>query len=329
MSAFLLSSMLAFSMSGIQSRPVEEVRLPLVQVLDSSREPTLKERARAREVTADEFEQIKNSEGLEGFAYKDKAFILIGRDHPMIQPIADEIELMSAMPKAGQPIRFGDLPKPAQAALERTLNSFGLPMGPIPQDAVFLLQANPRYELAVGGQRRTLRIPANQAKGPMSVTREMFGSSSIPSPQSANLRSPVASLALVFPPGAGKRMLRFEVATAAMEKMAEMAMELASKQEKRQAEWLKELLLANKGLMDEVPRGGGRLDQLPEGVRERLQQQFIDGYRAYGYDSEESARAAWESARLVDSYMEFSLTFSYGGSPKNHLSEFVFSRTRG
>lgn len=316
-----------------QAQEPESPRLPVVQVLDSSRAPTDKELALARELTKEEFEELRRTDSRKGFLYKSKAFVLIDPKHPMIQPIADEIELIRAMPSAGMPTRFGDMPKSGQEALRRVLDSFGNPIGAIPQDSIFVLRAQPTYELNIGGKKVYLDVPVRQGIASQSLTMASFGATPTPAPRggapTSIKRQAPDSLAIVFPSIPSQRLLRFELATAAIKFMSDMANELASERTRRQSEWLKQLLEANKGFLDEVPRGGGSLDQLPAPIRDRLMATFTESYRAFGYDSEESARAAWQSATLMDAYMQFDVVFAYGGSGPNTLTGYGFGRTKG
>jgi hypothetical protein len=59
-----------------------------------------------------------------------------------------------------------------------------------------------------------------------------------------------------------------------------------------------------------VPDGDETLEQLPPEVRERIKDSFLNSYKANGYASREEAEAAWSSAQLSDSFVQFMFNYS-------------------
>jgi hypothetical protein len=73
---------------------------------------------------------------------------------------------------------------------------------------------------------------------------------------------------------------------------------------------LDQLEKANSGRFPNgLPDGEESFDQLPASVRESLLNSFLRNFKRYGFESEDAARAAWASARLVGSGVTFSMEY--------------------
>ncbi len=305
----------AQSFGGTGRSPTQSGELPCVLVRDGRTPLTEAERKLLKLVPASEEGALRRDERYVVFMIEKRAFILVDRRLPMLRAITDERVIAASLVAPGKVESAGKLSNEFLASAASLIEQYSLNPKGLSASSRVALRLEPRFEFRIGERKIGLSLPvrggglsASDARMLLENPVEAETGTARPALRE---RAEGASLAVFFPKEVRESRSVGELGEAAITKLREV---LAAESEARD-ESIRKLCgkilddNASLGLAD-LRKGMGK-DELPKQLADLARDQFIRNYSAFGFDSAESAEAAWPSVVLGDWSMQVGLSFGY------------------
>lgn len=223
--------------------------------------------------------------------------------------------VLESLGGTGHARRFGDLPADAQAAIAEVFH-IGQRDAAIPPDTMFGIRADAQYRFNIGGRPVPLDLPLKQntGKGDDAFLNQLAAHPYVADKPAEMPKTPPPptkkSSEMLFSwsvEGKANNVLLYKKCAEEVAKLAEHEKDL---QQIAYAKARKQLEDANPNTI--LPDGATSKTDIPAGVLQGLERNFVDNYGAFGYGSKEEAAAAWRTSTLTESGISLFLVFAAG-----------------